>query len=79
MLAPPVAGDIFMRDISRQEVSGSLNINGNQSVIEIEVDLENRFGLLAQIFRKSGSLWIETTLTDHWSLSRQNIEGRQMS
>ena len=79
MISPPVSGDVLMHEIRRKKFSGSLDINGNRRVIEVEAELENTFGLLAQVFRKSGSLWIETTLTGHWSLSRQNSEGRQMS
>ena len=31
-------------------------------------------GLMAQISRKWGNLWIETTLTEDWTLERQNKE-----
>jgi len=43
--------------------------------------LENfmQVGLLAQVCRKSGSLWVETSLTDDWTLERQNNEGMQIS
>ena len=43
--------------------------------------LENfmQMGLLAQVCRKSGSLWVETSLTDDWTLERQNNEAMLMS
>jgi hypothetical protein len=58
---------------------GALNIDGSRSVEEIENDFQNKFGLSVEVFRKSGSMWIETSLTHHWSLLRQNFEGQQMS
>jgi hypothetical protein len=58
---------------------GILNIAGSRSVEEIENDFRNKFGLSVDVFRKSGKMWIETSLTDHWSLLRQNFEGQQMS
>lgn len=58
---------------------GMLNIDGARKVEEIENDFQNKFGLSVEVFRKSGNMWIETTLTHHWSLLRQNFEGQQMS
>ncbi|MNF16790.1 hypothetical protein D3C80_2199700 [compost metagenome] len=45
----------------------------------VEKDFWEKLGLSAQIFRKSGNLWIETSLTDDWTLARQNDEGFQLS
>ena len=74
-----VSGKMLIRHVRDIQREGTINITGNRSVKELETDLCNDFGLWAQIFRKSSSLWIETTLTEHWSLTRQNQEGRQMS
>lgn len=58
-----------------------------KAVIDIEnrvtvSELENQFaaiGLVAEIFRKSGNVWIETSLTDNWTLQQQNMEGEEIS
>jgi hypothetical protein len=45
-------------------------------------ELENQFaaiGLAAEVFRKSGNVWIETSLTDNWTLQQQNMEGEEIS
>jgi hypothetical protein len=55
-----------------------VNISGNRSVEELENDFK-KYGLFVEVFRKSGNMWIETTLTHHWSLLRQNYEGQQLS
>ncbi|HVX50228.1 MAG TPA: hypothetical protein VHB48_08715 [Chitinophagaceae bacterium] len=46
-------------------------------------EFENMFartiGLPVKILRKSGNLWIETTMTRRWTLERQNTHGRDLS
>jgi len=41
--------------------------------------LMDRFGLAAQVFRKSGRVWLETIRTDNWTLNDQNKHGRELS
>lgn len=74
-----ISGKMTVGMVRHIHPEGALNIDGSRSVEEIENDFQNKFGLSAQVFRKSGSMWIETTLTHHWSLLRQNFEGQQMS
>ena len=47
------------------------------SVSRFEELLEKSTGLNAQVFRKAGKIWLETTATDSWSLAQQNEEGRK--
>lgn len=47
------------------------------STAEFEKLLLHELALNAQIFRKSGSVWIETSRTDDWTLAFQNEEGRK--
>ena len=77
--SPPISGKMLLANVRHVHSEGPININGSRSVEELKTDFQNNFGLLAQVFRKSSSLWIETTLTEHWSLTRQNREGQQMS
>jgi hypothetical protein len=58
---------------------GHINIDPDRTVEEIESDFFKQMGLVVQIFRKSGNVWIATTLTDQWSLDRQNHAGELMS
>lgn len=60
-------------------IEGLLTLNPNHSVANFEKELWDTYGLSAQVFRKSGSLWIETSLTDSWTLLQQNLEGEQMT
>jgi hypothetical protein len=55
-----------------------IDIGNNITVIE----LENQFadmGLMAEVFRKSGNVWIESSLTDNWTLQQQNTEGEEIT
>ncbi len=54
--------------------SGALQITAETKVSNLEKELMEHFGLFAQVFRKSGKVWIETTVTDDWTLAKQNAE-----
>ena len=58
--------------------NGTININGNRTVRELEFDFAS-LGLYGQVLRKSGHMWIETVLTNDWTLQHQNYEGEQIS
>ncbi|MDX2002339.1 MAG: hypothetical protein SFW35_07895 [Chitinophagales bacterium] len=58
---------------------GVISIEPSNTVRQVEKAFTEEFGLYPQVFRKSGNLWIETTLTDHWTLFQQNMEGGEMS
>jgi len=58
---------------------GDFEINQEMKVEELERILKDDFSLLAQVFRKSGNLWLETTMTDSWSLQQQNYHGQELS
>ncbi len=57
---------------------GSIQVNDNMTVSELENTFLNRFGLQVQVFRKSGKLWLETTKTDDWTLEVQNSHGKEI-
>lgn len=59
--------------------TGSLLLNKFDKVSDLEHELWSKFGLSAQVFRRSGNLWIETSLTDSWTLEQQNREGLEMT
>ena len=57
----------------------AIDINKQRTVAEIKKDFKDFFGLTAEIFRKSGNVWIETSLTDDWTLEQQNSEAEYLS
>src|SRR5690606_18941518 len=58
---------------------GKLHIDGDITVGEFEKKLREEYGLIAQVSRRSGRVWLETTMTDNWTLNHQNEHGRELS
>jgi hypothetical protein len=59
--------------------NGLLDLTDSLTVTDFENALMDQFGLSAQVFRRSGNLWLETTITDYWTLKQQNEHGREIS
>ena len=70
-----------------RSLAGYRNINNTDQIVitpEMTVaSLEEKFnkiyGLGTQILRKSGKIWLETTITDAWTLEEQNLQGEALS
>lgn len=59
--------------------NGLIDINNDMTVADLEKIFLHQFGLNVQVSRKSGILWLETTMTDKWSLQKQNEHGREIT
>jgi hypothetical protein len=59
--------------------NGKIVFDENIPVTELEKLFKENFGLNVQVFRKSGKSWIETTVTDSWTLKKQNDQGKELS
>jgi hypothetical protein len=57
----------------------TVGIGGHRTVAEVVKGFEERLILSVMILRKSGNMWIGTTLTLDWTLERQNREGEHIS
>ena len=58
---------------------GTLTITPNMTVADLEQNFADVYGLSVQVFRKSGKSWLETTVTDNWTLEKQNRQGEELS
>jgi hypothetical protein len=58
---------------------GDLEISDALTVGQLEKTFRDQFGLYVQVSRKSGSLWLETTISDSWTLKQQNDHGKELS
>ncbi len=58
---------------------GQINITSQMTVTEFEQSFRKVYGLSVQVFRKSGKVWLETTVTDGWTLEEQNKQGAELS
>lgn len=53
---------------------GAFELRKNMTVSELESEFENQFGLHVQVLRKSGEVWLQTTVSDHLTLLELNNE-----
>lgn len=58
---------------------GKITITPSMTVADLEQKFCDVYGLTIQIFRKSGTSWLETSVTDGWSLYEQNSQGEILS
>lgn len=58
---------------------GHLDFSDAITVLELEQAFMDEFGLSVQVFRKSGNVWLETTMTDNWTLKHQSDHAREIS
>lgn len=58
---------------------GSVDISKHRTVAELEKEFYKKFGVALQVSRRSGNIWIETSVTDDRTLEMQNSQGKSMS
>jgi hypothetical protein len=64
---------------SRGGIDGNLRILPSMSVSRLKQSFLTHYGIEVLVFRHSGHVWLETTITDHWTLEEQNKEGKALS
>lgn len=69
---------LYLGDLARQ-LPEHISVSEGMTVQELEKLFEDELGLHLQVFRKSGILWLETTITDAWTLKQQNDHGMEIS
>lgn len=58
---------------------GEIEIFETMTVRQLEQIFLTQFGLAVQVSRQSGNIWLETTISDNWTLKQQNDHGRELS
>jgi hypothetical protein len=75
--------DVLLSDMILRAKPGceenDMVISGDTTVADLERRFCETFGISTQVFRKSGKSWIETSVTDDWTLKHQNDEGKELS
>jgi hypothetical protein len=70
-----LAASCSLAEVRNVHREGELVIVPTMTVAELEAQFAKKYGLNAQVFRKSGNLWMQTTATDAWTLAEQNRKG----
>ncbi len=66
-------------EIRTNHLEGEIQITPSMTVSVLEQEFMKHYGLAVQVFRKSGRVWLETTVTDGWTLAEQNAQGEALS
>lgn len=66
--------NLRLLDIRKEGQMGEVSIHGNLKTASLEKIFSDEFGIHIQVFRKSGNVWLQTTVTDDWTLSEQEKE-----
>lgn len=75
----PVDCSKRIQDCRKVNRKGHVTISPGQTVAELEKAFFEFYGLPVQIFRKSGKMWLQSTITDDWTLKEQNEHGEALS
>ncbi|MFI5238146.1 MAG: hypothetical protein ACHQLA_09425 [Ignavibacteriales bacterium] len=62
-----------------QKKEGEIQFMEETKVEDLENLFRQEFNLNVQVFRRSGNIWLETTMTDKWTLKQQNDHGREIT
>ncbi|HLF63192.1 MAG TPA: hypothetical protein VI603_05555 [Saprospiraceae bacterium] len=65
-----------LSEVTKSPRMHELHFDSKMQISGLESMLEKEFGLYAQVFRRSGNLWLQTTATDGWTLDQANSKGR---
>jgi hypothetical protein len=74
-----VPDEVSISTLIEQHAGGSIEFNVENTIYELEKKLKDYFGLNIQIFRQSGKLWLESTTSDHWTLTKVKEEAEEFS
>jgi hypothetical protein len=66
-------------DAQEIQKDGYIKITPEMKVSELEKILNDQFSLSAHVFRCSGKFWLQTSMTDNWTLAQQNLHGQEIS
>jgi len=70
---------LALKQFAKKHVNGMIEIKETMKVSDLESSFQMLFSLSVQVFRKSAGTWIETSVTDDWTLRQQNDEGKDLS
>jgi hypothetical protein len=75
--------DIWDTELAVSEVNptikaGGISLEGKMLVRGFEKIMDEEFGLSVQVYRKSHGSWLQTWMTDIWTLDEQNYRGKIM-
>jgi hypothetical protein len=78
-MSDKIDDDARLDEIRTQKKEGSVEFTREMKISELEAMFRDKFGLNVQVFRKSGSIWLEIITTDQRTLEEENEWAIEMS
>ncbi len=75
----PLKNSGTLKTFRKSGSEGKVRIRPGMTVLELDRDFNNIYGIVVQVFRKSGKAWLEATFTEGWTLEEQNRQGQDLS
>jgi hypothetical protein len=69
----------FLKEFKKNQGAGKIAINPDMTINDLDKNIRSNYGLFVKVYRKSGKAWLETTLTNEWTLEEQNKAGEELS
>lgn len=57
----------------------TMTFSPDTTVAELKQNFKDLYNIKVQVFRQAGNSWLETTLTQNWTLEQQNKHGEILS
>ncbi len=73
-----VADSVLLQDLVKTPTSIHAEFDKSIKIADLEKIFEQDFGLYIQVFRKYGDAWLQTTLSDHWSLQMAEMAAEEL-
>jgi hypothetical protein len=70
-----LSGHVTLKETGSKLIPAMIKIDPTDTVNELEQRLRNNYGLLVQVLRKSGDVWLETVQANDLTLERLNSIG----
>lgn len=63
-------------EVSKIRTAKTVDVNPDRTVADLESAFYKKFGIAIQVARRTGNIWIQTSLSDSRTLGMQNEQGR---
>ncbi|THU39560.1 hypothetical protein FAM09_13735 [Niastella caeni] len=75
-----IAHNYKFSDIKKPNIpEGEVVVEDMMTVSDLEKAFMDKFGLCTQLFRRYGNVWLESSMSDSWSLKQQNDLSREIT
>ena len=70
---------LTLKQCRRLHNEGNFELRPQETLMDFVSRINEEFGLRVEVYRKCGKMWIATTLSNAWTLERQNNEGLEIN